>query len=86
MNQQTKMEKDVSIRSAEMDLGFVDLNTASEADIAAVPWIGMELARELIRRRPFQTMDDVRKVPGMTDDLVDELLRGGAMVGEPPHP
>ena len=76
------MKKDTAIRSAEIDIGFIDLNTANEQELAQIPWIGGELARQLIRRRPFGDMDDVRRVPGMTEDIIDELVRGGATVGE----
>ena len=79
------MQKNTEIRSAEIDLGFVDLNTASEQDLANIPWIGSELARVLIQNRPFTHMDDVRKLPGFTEDIMDELIRGGAVVGQPPR-
>ena len=80
------MKKDTAIRSAEMDLGFIDLNTASENDLAQIPWIGKEKARKLMEARPFENMDEVRDVDGITEDDVDELLRGGATVGlHQPH-
>ncbi|MGN6554895.1 MAG: helix-hairpin-helix domain-containing protein [Verrucomicrobiota bacterium] len=75
------MKKDTSIRSAESDLGFVDLNTIKEEDLAQIPWIGTEKARNLIAHRPFENMEAVRKVPGITEDDIDELVRGGATVG-----
>jgi DNA uptake protein ComE-like DNA-binding protein len=70
-------------RSADLDLGFTDLNTASEGDLAQIPWIGSDLARELVGHRPFERMDDVRRVPGVTEDIMDQLVRGGATVGDP---
>ena len=79
------MQKQTEIRSADIDLGFIDVNTASEQDLAKIPWIGSELARELIRNRPFTHMDDLRKLPGLTEDIMDELIRGGAVVGQPPQ-
>ena len=79
------MKKDTAIRSAEIDLGFIDLNTSSAQDLAKIPWIGEELAQKLVNHRPYETMDDVRRAPGITEDIIDELLRGGAMVGEPPR-
>jgi len=75
------MEKDTSIRSAESDLGFVDLNSISEDELAQIPWIGKEKARNLIQHRPYANMEAVRKVPGITEDDLDELVRGGATVG-----
>lgn len=75
------MEKDTSIRSAESDLGFVDLNRIGEDELAQIPWIGKEKARNLIQHRPYANMEAVRKVPGITEDDIDELVRGGATVG-----
>ncbi len=76
------MKKDTAIRSADIDLGFLDLNTASEADLAQIPWIGKDRARELVQHRPFHEINDLRRIPGFTDDIVDELVRGGATVGD----
>ncbi len=77
------MNKNTGTRSADIDLGFTDLNTVSETDLANIPWIGRERAQDIIRHRPFGTMEDLRRVPGITDDIVDALLRGGVMVGNP---
>ncbi|HYG33286.1 MAG TPA: helix-hairpin-helix domain-containing protein [Clostridia bacterium] len=77
------MRKDTGTRSTDMDLGYIDLNTANEQDLAAIPWIGHERAREIISHRPFMHMDDVRRLPGFTEDVMDQLVRGGAIVGDP---
>jgi DNA uptake protein ComE-like DNA-binding protein len=77
------MKEQKGARSADLDLGYVDLNTATDDDLAGIPWIGRKIAEELIRHRPFNTMDDVRRVPGVTEDIMDELVRGGIVVGKP---
>lgn len=77
------MKREFGTRSAEMDIGFINLNTATEKDMAQIPWIGPECAHTLAEHRPFGSIEDVRKVPGITDDIMDELVRGGAMVGDP---
>jgi DNA uptake protein ComE-like DNA-binding protein len=74
------MKKETGTRSVDMDLGWIDLNTATEDDLANIPWLGRDLARRLIEHRPFTNMDYVRKVPGVTEDIVDTLVRGGATV------
>ncbi len=70
-------------RSADIDLGYIDLNTATEEALANIPWLGAERAKELVRHRPFTHMDDVRRVPGFSEDIIDQLVRGGATVGNP---
>ncbi len=77
------MNEKTGERSADIDLGFIDLNTASEKDLANLGWLGADRAKELVRHRPFTTMDDVRRVPGFTEDIMDQLIRGGATVGSP---
>jgi DNA uptake protein ComE-like DNA-binding protein len=72
-------------RSADLDLGYIDLNTATEDELAQIPWIGGRAARILVQERPFENMDDVRRVPGITEDIVDQLVRGGVQVGRPPE-
>src|SRR4051794_8032817 len=59
------MNKQSGTRSVDMDLGWIDLNTATEDDLANIPWLGRDVARRLIEHRPFTNMDDVRKVPGI---------------------
>src|SRR5438309_325637 len=60
-----------------------DLNSAHEEDLAEIPGIGPDLARAIINARPFETMEEVAKVPGIIQDNIDELLRAGATVGNP---
>lgn len=79
-----KQNKDTAIRSADIDLGYFDLNYASEEDIAKIPGIGAQLARAIVQNRPYREIEQLfRKVPGITQDNVDELTRAGASVGQP---
>ena len=43
----------------------VNLNTASEKEIAAVKGVSDKLAKELVKNRPYRTWDDVSKVKGV---------------------
>lgn len=70
-------------RSADMDMAFLDLNSAREEDMRQIDGFTPELIKLVCDHRPFKSMDDLRRVPGMTEDMVDVLLRGGAMVGDP---
>lgn len=81
---ETKDKRDPNIRSADIDLGYFDLNYASEQDIAQIPGIGSELARAIIQHRPYREVEELlSKVPGITQDNIDELTRAGASVGQP---
>jgi radical SAM superfamily enzyme with C-terminal helix-hairpin-helix motif len=78
-----KENKDTAIRSADIDLGYFDLNYASEQDIAQIPGIGTKLARAIIQHRPYRTIEELfDKVPNFTQDTFDELVRAGATVGQ----
>ena len=39
----------------------LDLNTAKERDLAALPGIGPEKAKAIVRGRPYRTRDDLLK-------------------------
>lgn len=58
----------------------VDLNTASVAELPALPMIGEEWARKLVEAGPFTTWDEVADVPGTGAGLVEDLKSGRAKV------
>jgi DNA uptake protein ComE-like DNA-binding protein len=60
----------------------VDLNKASEQDLQRVGGIGEERAKRLVENRPFQSWDDLKKVEGFNDKLVDDLQKSGATLGQ----
>jgi DNA uptake protein ComE-like DNA-binding protein len=79
-----KEQRDTNIRSADIDLGYFDLNYAAEQDIAQIPGISNELARAIIQNRPYRSIEEMMgKVPGLTQDNLDELTRAGGSVGQP---
>lgn len=75
--------------------GQVDINTASERELAKVSDIGAVRARKIVEYRnqhgPFKDLDELDKVQGfgktLTDDEKSELTvggsHGGAKRGEP---
>ena len=80
------MKQDTAIRSAEIDLGYFDLNTVSEQDLASIPDVGPDRARELIQHRPYERLEEVTKLSSFSEDDLDVLRRAGAFVGEPVPP
>jgi len=63
--------------------GRVDINTASVAELAALPGIGESKAKAIVEYRagdPFKSVDDLKKVKGIGDKTL-ESLRASIMVG-----
>ncbi|HZT18796.1 MAG TPA: helix-hairpin-helix domain-containing protein [Dongiaceae bacterium] len=56
----------------------VDLNTASAEQLKSIGGLGPEEVRRILAGRPFKGWDDLRKVKGLGDILVDNLRRAGA--------
>jgi hypothetical protein len=59
----------------------VDINSASEDELADDVGLGAGRARRIIECRPFSDWDDLRRVEGVTDVVVTELRRRGAVIG-----
>jgi competence ComEA-like helix-hairpin-helix protein len=53
--------------------GKVNLNTATEAELQALPGIGSGLAKRIIRARPINTIEDLDRVPGVGKKLMEQL-------------
>jgi DNA uptake protein ComE-like DNA-binding protein len=60
----------------------LDLTTAGEQDLAGLPMVGPQRARDLVQRRPFNSWADVAKVPGFSTGMIDDLKSGGAVIRE----
>ncbi len=59
-----------------------DLNKASADQLAKLPGVGQERAREIVNYRkehgPFQSFDDLKqKIPDLGDKLVDTMQNAG---------
>ncbi len=63
------------------DANGVDLNTANEQELERVGGLGKERARRIIQSRPLRSWDDVRKIEGFSEKLVEDLRQAGARVG-----
>ena len=51
----------------------VDLNTADQKALEALPGVGPTLAKRIMEARPFQSLDDLSKIKGMTKTKVAAL-------------
>ncbi len=64
----------------------VDINTATVAELASLPGIGESKAKAIVEHRtgePFKTIDDLKKVKGIGDKML-ESLRPSITVGAAP--
>jgi len=54
-------------------VGPVDLNTADQKTLEALPGIGPAMAKRIVEARPFQNMDDLSRVKGLSKAKVAAL-------------
>ena len=63
----------------------LDLNTASEQEIAVIQGIGRDQAKKIVEYRsqhgPFKSWEDLKQVPGMPGTTMDNFRRHGCTVG-----
>jgi competence ComEA-like helix-hairpin-helix protein len=64
----------------------LDLNTLNETDLERIPGIGKEHAKDIINYRSknglFKDWNDLKKVQGFTDDMVDNLKLDGVSLSK----
>ena len=51
----------------------LNLNTATQAELEALPGVGASLAKRIIQARPLKTIDDLDRVPGVGKKLLEQL-------------
>ncbi len=61
--------------------GGVDLNSASEQELERVGGLGRERAQRIVQSRPINSWEDVKKIEGFSDKLVQDLQQAGARIG-----
>ncbi len=76
---QPEVEMEIPVKDAQ----GVELNTASLDDLSLKVGLGPERASRIAASRPFRSWDDLKRVEGMTDVIVQALQRGGAVLGNP---
>jgi competence ComEA-like helix-hairpin-helix protein len=51
----------------KIQLGRIDINTATEKELKMIPGVGPVMASRIIAARPFRSADDLKKVNGIGD-------------------
>jgi len=68
----------------------VDVNSADEKTLAALPGIGDKTAKEIIKGRPYKSVDDLAKVKGIGDKKMAKIKPlvtvGAAPLAKPAAP
>lgn len=67
------IEKRWDFQKALKEAEKVNLNTASEAELETLPRIGKVKARDIIAKRPYTSVDDLRRVPGIGPKILESL-------------
>lgn len=52
---------------------IVNINTASEEQLIAVPGIGATRAAQILAGRPYESVDDLSKIAGVSGKTLDSL-------------
>ena len=65
-------------RGTSAPAGLVDLNTASEKDLEALPGVGTVTAKKIVAARPYATVDDLTRA-GISKSTINKI-RGSVMV------
>jgi competence ComEA-like helix-hairpin-helix protein len=53
--------------------GLVNLNTATQSDLEALPGVGSGLAKRIIQARPIQSLEDLDRIPGIGAKLLERI-------------
>jgi competence ComEA-like helix-hairpin-helix protein len=61
------VEAQKSHAKERIELGQIDINTATEKELKMIPGIGPVMAARIIAARPFRSADDLKKVSGIGD-------------------
>lgn len=70
---------------AKAPAGLVDLNTADQKTLESLPGVGPKTAQEIIKGRPYKSVDDLSKVKGISKGKMD-TLKGMVTVSTPKGP
>lgn len=75
----------VSIMSVGMAFAAININTATEQELQALPGVGPVKAKEIVDYRKtngnFKAIEDIKKVKGIGDKMFDKLKSNIAVSG-----
>ena len=68
--------------TAKVPTGPIDLNTADQKALESLPGVGPATATEIMKGRPYTSVDDLGRVKGMSKGKI-EKLKGMVTIGKP---
>ena len=51
----------------------ININTATQAELEALPGVGPVIARRIIEGRPYRSVDDLERVKGIGKKRLEEI-------------
>ncbi|HXY55448.1 MAG TPA: helix-hairpin-helix domain-containing protein [Nitrospirota bacterium] len=55
------------------DAALIDLNNADQKTLESLPGVGKSTAKAIIAGRPYKSVDDLKRVKGMSDKKIDAI-------------
>jgi competence protein ComEA len=60
-------------KAAKGSAGIININTADEKALETLPGVGKATAKAIIEGRPYKSIDDLKRVKGMSDKKIQAL-------------
>ena len=60
-------------KATEVSGALIDINTADEKSLESLPGVGKATAKAIVAGRPYKSVDDLKRVKGMSDAKVQAL-------------
>jgi competence protein ComEA len=68
-------------KAAKGSAAIININTADQKALESLPGVGKATAKAIIEGRPYKSIDDLKRVKGMSDKKI-QALKGKVSVGE----
>ncbi len=72
-NSSAKKKKDAGDTGKSAAAAVIDINNADEKSLASLPGVGKATAKAIIAGRPYKSLDDLKRVKGMSDKKISAI-------------
>jgi len=70
-------ETETESKNQECSSNSIDINTASLEELDKIVGIGLTLAQKIIDNRPYNSLDELKKVSGIGDEKLKDIINQG---------